>query len=198
MQSKHAAAEVPAKNVITTDAWTMGDIKHNICEFLDGIKSGCSFATSGVFFEAPLPDLCLDGYGPIPLPLAHRDFNNICKERREGDAGKERVKLYIWTIIANIDHVGLIPRVVKSVDRASGKYLQNQWEMQSDSVSLHNPAWNKLVQKIAVKAARDLGINRDAAAVAAKLAKVHIWAAAACIPPHRAWVAQTSLNCFFH
>lgn len=93
MQSKRAASEVPAQSVITPDAWIVDDIKNNICEFLDGIESGCSFATSGVFSEAPLPDLYLNGYGSIPLPLAHRDVNNICKERTKGDDGKGRVEL---------------------------------------------------------------------------------------------------------
>lgn len=95
MQSKHAAAEVPAENVITPDAWIVDDVKGKICEFLDGIESGCSFATSGVFAQAPLPDLHLDGYGPIPLPLAHRDVNNICREGREGDDRRRRVGLCI-------------------------------------------------------------------------------------------------------
>ena len=79
--------EVAPKNVITRETLIVDDIKHTICEFLDGIDSGCSFATFGVFPEAPLPDLSLQGYGPIPLPLAQRDVDAICKERTEGDDG---------------------------------------------------------------------------------------------------------------
>ena len=69
------------------------DIKHNICEYLDGIKTGWSFATFGVFLEAPLPDLYLNGYGSVPLPVAKRDIYTICKTETEGDDGKARVEL---------------------------------------------------------------------------------------------------------
>ena len=82
---KAERSELPAKNVIRRETLIVDDIKHNICEFLDGIESGCSFATFGVFPEAPLPDLFLQGYGPIPLPLAERDIGNICKGRTEAD-----------------------------------------------------------------------------------------------------------------
>lgn len=92
-------------------------------------------------------------------------------------------------VLAETYRAGFIPQ---------GKYLHNQWEMKSDSISMHNPAWNKFVQKIAVKAARDLGTKSDAGAVAAKLAKAHLWAADARMPPHKAWVIQIPLNCFFH
>ena len=63
------------------------DIKTALCNLLDDFKSGGSFATSGVCSEAPLPDLSLQGFGPIPLPLAERDADAICKERTEGDKG---------------------------------------------------------------------------------------------------------------
>ena len=80
---KAEVSELPSKNVITRETLIVDDIKHNICEFLDGIESGCSFATFGVYSEAPLPDLFLQGYGSIPLPLAERDIGNICEGRPE-------------------------------------------------------------------------------------------------------------------
>lgn len=63
------------------------DVKHAICRLLDNFESGGTFATSGVYSEAPLPDLSLQGYGGIPLPLAQRDAEAICKERTEGEHG---------------------------------------------------------------------------------------------------------------
>lgn len=65
------------------------DIKTAICNLLNHFESGGSFATSGVCPEAPLPDLSLEGYGPIPLPLAPRDADAICQERTEGEKGKD-------------------------------------------------------------------------------------------------------------
>lgn len=100
--------------------------------------------------------------------------------------------------MAKIHRAEFIPQVMKSVDRGSGKCVHNQWEMKSDSVSMHNPAWNEFVQEIAVKAARDLGTQSDAGEVAAKLAKAYLWAADARMPPHKAWVIHTSLITFFH
>ena len=87
--------------------------------------------------------------------------------------------------MAEHKHAGITPQVVKSVHRETGKYLYNQWEMKSDSVSMHNPAWNGFVQKMAVKAARDLGIEPDAGAVKAKLARAHLWAAKARMSSHQ-------------
>ena len=84
---KAERSELPAKNVMSCETLIVDEIKHNICDFLDGIESGCSFATFGVYSEAPLPDLFLQGYGPIPLPLTYRDICNICRGRTEGDDG---------------------------------------------------------------------------------------------------------------
>ena len=58
---KAEVSKPPSKNVITRKTLIVDDIKHTVCEFLDGIKSGCSFATFGAFSEAPLPDLFLEG-----------------------------------------------------------------------------------------------------------------------------------------
>ena len=82
-----------------------------------------------------------------------------------------------------------------SVDRGSA--LQGQWEMESDNIRSVNPAWNGFVQKIALKAARDLSIKPDAGSVEAKLVKARLWAAWANMPPHKRWVVQTPRYCFF-
>ncbi len=68
-------------------------MKTALCDLLDGIESGGSCATSGVFSQAPLPDLSLKGYGPIPLPLAQRDADAICKEQAGSDEGKGCMEL---------------------------------------------------------------------------------------------------------
>ncbi len=70
-------------------------IKDALCNLLDGIEGGGSFATSGAFAGAPLPDLSLKGYGPIPLPLAQRDTDAICKEHAGGDEGKGCIELQV-------------------------------------------------------------------------------------------------------
>ena len=73
-----------SNNTITRESLILDKIKHTVCELLDGIDSGCSFATFGVYSEAPLPDLSLQGYGAIPLPLTKRDIDAICKEVDNG------------------------------------------------------------------------------------------------------------------
>ena len=66
---------------------TAPDIKTALCNLLNRFEGGGSFATGGLYSEAPLPDLFLEGYGSIPLPLAERDVEGICRERREGEDG---------------------------------------------------------------------------------------------------------------
>lgn len=67
-------------------------IKEALCGLLDKIESGGSTVTAGVYPEAPLPDLFLRGYGPVPLPLTQRDAEGMCKERTEGDEGEESME----------------------------------------------------------------------------------------------------------
>ncbi|KAL9067182.1 MAG: hypothetical protein Q9161_007078 [Pseudevernia consocians] len=45
--------------------------------------------------RAPLSDLFLQVYGPIPLPLAPRDAKAICKERTEGDGGEGLMNIWL-------------------------------------------------------------------------------------------------------
>ena len=190
---KAEASELPSKKKMTKrevrDLVLMDDIKYTICEILDGIDSGCSFATYGSYSEAPLPDLHLRGYGPLPLPLTKRDVDTICKERTEGDNGTGSMQLQTTEEMAKTDCTDVAAQVMKPVHGLSGP--QSQWETKSGNILMRNPAWNGFVQKIAGKAARDLGTKKDAGAVDAKLVKARFWKAGARIPPHKEWVIQT-------
>ena len=115
-----------------------------------------------------------------------RDVLNICKDKVESDNGKEGTQLKTAQGRAKSGRTGIVPQVVKSVDRGSA--LHGQWEMESDNIRCFNPAWNGFVQKIAVRAARDLGTKSDDGAVEAKLVKARIWTADACMPPYKKWV----------
>ena len=100
MRTKHARADVPFKDLTTRNTKDAHDTKTAPSNLLDSIESGGSFATSGVFSLAPLPDLSLHGFGPIPLPLAQRDGDAICKERTEDDEGKGCVSVWLAELIA--------------------------------------------------------------------------------------------------
>ena len=80
---------MPSQDRDTQKPMDADDLKNALCKSLDNVEGGGSFATSGFYSEAPLPGLSLEGYGSIPLPLAERDVEAICKERVEGDVGKE-------------------------------------------------------------------------------------------------------------
>ena len=75
----------------------------------------------------------------------------------------------------------------KCVDRQSGKageYLYHQWKMRRGSFELRNPAWNNFVQRIAGRAAKDLGVKADAAGpVRAEMDRVRLWKVGACLSP---------------
>ena len=47
------------------------------------MNSGGTFATSGIYAEAPLPGLSLTGFGEIPLPLTERDTCAIIKKQAQ-------------------------------------------------------------------------------------------------------------------
>lgn len=85
----------------------------------------------------------------------------------------------------------------KSVDKDSENSLHNQWEMGLDSLDVRNPTWNKYVQKIAIKAAGELGITHDARVVKADMDRAHLWAVGACLPPYKEYVDWKYLDCFF-
>ena len=88
MRTKHTRPDMPSQHPRTHKPKDVGDIKEALQELLENIESAGSFATSGFYSEAPLPGLSLEGYGPIPVPLAERDVEAICKENIEGDVGK--------------------------------------------------------------------------------------------------------------
>ena len=86
----------------------------------------------------------------------------------------------IWTEI--------LPQVEKCLDRisgTSGTCLHNQWELRTGNFDIRNPAWNNFVQKIAGRAAKDLGIKADAGTVKADMDRVRLWAAGACLSPYK-------------
>ena len=87
--------------------------------------------------------------------------------------------------MAKYDRAGNVTQFVKS--NHGGSTLHRQWEMKSDNLLLRSPAWNDFVQRIAVKAAHDLGTKSDDGAVEAKLVKARIWASEASMPPHEKW-----------
>ncbi|KAL9067195.1 MAG: hypothetical protein Q9161_007091 [Pseudevernia consocians] len=68
-------ADVPFKEL------NAGDTKNALYNLLYELESGGTFATSGVYAEAPLPGLSLTGFGEIPLPLAERDACAILKKQ---------------------------------------------------------------------------------------------------------------------
>ena len=82
LRTKHPsiASKHPKRHELKNPA----DIKTAIFNLLNYFKSGGSFTTWGVYSEAPLPDLSLEGYGAIPLPLTQRDVEAICRERTGG------------------------------------------------------------------------------------------------------------------
>lgn len=88
--------------------------------------------------------------------------------------------------MANDDAAGSAPLAVKSVH--GGSALLGQWEMTYNNVRMCNPAWDGFIQKIAVRAARDLGVESDAGAVEAKLVRARLWTVGACMPSHQMWV----------
>ena len=72
--------------------------KNVLSELLDDIESGGggSFVSYGACKQAPLPGLDLQGFGPIPLPLAKRDADFLTKYRTGVDKGRR--SLVTWEI----------------------------------------------------------------------------------------------------
>lgn len=77
-----------------------------------------------------------------------------------------------------------IPLMVKSIDRQSGGYLQDQWEVKTGRIDIRNPAWDLFVQRIAIKASQDLGVKADGGAVKAEMNKLRLWAVGASLAPY--------------
>lgn len=183
MPTKNARENAPFKDLNASDTKM---VLHNA---LENIKSGGSFATSGVYSEAPVPDLSLEGFGPIPLPLAERDAEAICKEQIEGDKGKRPLETWFAKLVAEIYPAENVSWAEKSVNRDPGKnsekFLHNQWEMKTDKLDVRNPAWNKFVQGVATKAAEDMGVRSYMGAIRADMNEARLWAVGACMAPYK-------------
>lgn len=90
MRTKYPRPDTPFDHPRSRNTQNAQDTKNALYDLLENIESGGAFATYGVFFEAPLPDLVLKGYGPIPL--AQRDADALCKERTEDNKGKDCIR----------------------------------------------------------------------------------------------------------
>ena len=107
------------------------------------------------------------------------------------DGGGEWYVWILWGVgvrlVAKECVIGCFAWVEKCVDRLSGEsgnYLYNQWEMRSGDFGIRNPAWNNFVQKIAGRAAKDLGVKADASGpVRAEMSTVRLWKVGACLQP---------------
>ena len=86
-----------------------------------------------------------------------------------------------------VDLAESAPRVEKAVDRKSAEYLHNQWEMKEDNLMIRSPAWNEFVQRISVKAAKDLGIKTDVGTVKANMDRAHLSAVGGSIQPYHGY-----------
>ena len=87
-------ADVPFKDL------NAGDTKNALYNLLYELESGGTFATSGVYAEAPLPGLSLTGFGEIPLPLAERDACAILKKQAAINQGQ-----YLFSLEISYDRV---------------------------------------------------------------------------------------------
>lgn len=57
--------------------------------------------------------------------------------------------------------------------------------MKTGTFELRNPAFNKFVQRIAVKAAQDLGLKANGGPVVAEIDRLRLWAGGAYLPPFK-------------
>lgn len=84
----HRKVGVMVKPDETPQGPSPDDIKRTLRDLLDKCEGGGTFATSGVYTEAPLPGLEMSPYGPIPLPLMERDALEIIDEHEEDGHGR--------------------------------------------------------------------------------------------------------------
>ena len=157
-----------------------GLINNNICELLHGIGSGGFFVSSGVYNEAPLPDLCLTSFGPIPLPLAKRDADALTRECKRSLTVRELGNIRLRNYMADN-----APRIEGYPNHFSGfrQYLPNQREVKPQSSDIRNPAWSKFVEMVAIKVSKDMGLEPGPGSLKASMTSVHLWASGDYLPP---------------
>ena len=84
------------------------------------------------------------------------------------------------------------PRIEMSVDEMSdsGKSLPNQWDVKPKNFDIRNPYWHKFVEKVAIKANKDMGVKPDAGPLKASKAssRLRLWTGGACLPPHKEYI----------
>lgn len=94
-RTKHTKKDVPLEGPEPRITKDTQDTKSAICNLADDVESEGSFTTSGVYAEAPVPDLFVQGFGPFSLPLAKRDADAICEARTELDEGRGLLEPYV-------------------------------------------------------------------------------------------------------
>ena len=91
------------------------------------------------------------------------------------------------------------PRIERSVDETSdsGRVLPSQWEVMPKNFDIRNPNWHKFVEKVAIKATRDMGIKPDAGPLKASKVgrRLRLWATGACLPPSKEYIYWPYSGC---
>ena len=91
------------------------------------------------------------------------------------------------------------PRIERSVDETSdsGRPLPNQWEVMPKNFDIRNPDWHKFVERVAIKATKDMGVKPDAGPLkASKGSRLRLWTSGACLPPHKEYIYWLYPGCF--
>ena len=91
------------------------------------------------------------------------------------------------------------PRIERSVDETSDseRPLPNQWEVMPKNLDIRNPDWHKFVERVVIKANKDMGIKPDAGPLKASYGRrLRLWATGACLPPSKEYIYWSYSGCF--
>ena len=77
--------------------------------------------------------------------------------------------------------------------------LPNQWEVIPKNFEIRNPDWHKFVEKVAIKATKEMGVKPDVGPLKASKAssRLRLWTSGACLPPHKEYIYWPYPGCFF-
>jgi len=138
-------------------------IKSQLQNCLSKVHSLGSFASFGTYSEAVNPGIFIHGKGRIGLPLSDRDAQAI----------------------SDISHAAPFGRGSETVVDSA---IRNTLELNADHFELQNPKWNKTVEGILSKVAKELGLPREST-IGALPYKMLLYGKGAMFKPHREYDA---------
>jgi hypothetical protein len=166
-QMRHALDQ-PPPSITEGNRDPIFDVKDDLLECIENLKSGENFASFGKLAAFVDPQLLVPGVGPIALPLIEEKARSLIQQCHQAPFGKGEQTI---------------------VDTS----VRKTWELNKDKFEIRNPRWEDYVAQTLKTALLDMGFDQEKSVQArADLYKMLLYERGAMFKPHKEYILFNS------